>query len=78
MTQPPSDSLRPLRIRLTVVFLLALLLGPGVGAHLAGGNPENVRFVFGVPALYIWLVFSCLVMTNCILIAARTLWKDED
>ena len=78
MSDPSPGNLRPLRIRLTVVFLLALLLGPGVGAHLAGGDPENVRFLFGVPALYLWLVFTCLVMTSCILIAARTLWKDED
>ena len=59
MTDPPTDKLRPLRIRLTVVFLAALL-------------------IFGVPALYLWLVFTCLVMTSCILIAARTLWRDED
>ena len=49
-----------------------------LGSHLAGGDPENVRFLFGVPALYLWLVFTCLVMTSCILIAARTLWRDED
>ena len=39
MTDPPTDKLRPLRIRLTVVFLAALLIGPGLGSHLAGGDP---------------------------------------
>ena len=78
MTDPLTDKLQPLRIRLTVVFLTALLIGPGLGAHLSGGDPENVRFLFGMPALYLWLVFTCLVMTSCILIAARNLWRDED
>ena len=78
MTDPPTDKLRPFRIRLTVVFLAALLIGPGLGSPLVGGDPENIRFLFGVPALYLWLVFSCLVMTSCVLIAARTLWRDED
>ena len=78
MSEPAPLNIRRLRIILVVVFLLALLIGPGIGAHLAGGNPDKVRFLFGVPALYVWLVSCWIVMAGCILIAARTLWKESD
>lgn len=78
MTDPTPTKLRRLRLRLTVVFLTTLLLGPGLGAHLAGGDPDKARFLFGVPTLYLWLVSCWLVMAACILIAARTLWKETD
>ena len=78
MSDPAPPNTRRLRIVLAVVFLLALLLGPGLGAHLAGGDPDQVRFLFGVPALYLWLVSCWMVMAGCILVAARTLWKETD
>ena len=78
MTDKPSKDPRALRIRLAAVFVTVLVLGPGPGAHLAGGEPDNVRFLFGVPALYLWLVFCFLIMAGCVLVAARTFWRDSD
>lgn len=78
MPDPAPPNTRRLRIMLVLVFLLALFLGPGLGAHLAGGKPAQPRFLFGVPTLYLWLVTCWIVMAGCILAAARTLWKESD
>lgn len=63
---------------LSAIFLLALVLGPGPGATLIDGTPEEPNIWFGIPALYLWVVFWFLVMAGCIIIAARTVWKDSD
>ena len=39
------------------VFLLALVLGPGPGAGWVAGSAEEPRILWGVPALYLWVVF---------------------
>ena len=78
MSNPSPPNSRRLRNVLVLVFLLALFLGPGLGAHLAGGDPGNARFLFGIPALYLWLVTCWLLMAGCIVIAARTFWKETD
>ena len=61
-----------------LVFLLALVMGPGPGAGFVDGSPDEPNFVGGVPALYAWLVFWFLVMAGCVVVAARTLWKADD
>jgi len=63
---------------LTVVFLIALVLGPGPGTAMIDGTRESPNIWFGIPALYLWVVFCFLVMVTCILTAALTLWKDTD
>ena len=63
---------------LVVVFLLALILGPGPGATLLDGSADAPRFIAGIPALYLWLVFWFVVMATCVVTAARTVWKDSD
>ena len=63
---------------LGVIFLSALILGPGPGANLIDGSPAEPNFLFGIPALYLWLVFWFLVMAACVVTAARTLWTEDD
>ncbi len=60
------------------VFLIALIMGPGPGAMLVDGSAAAPNFLFGVPALYLWLVFWLLVMAGCVVVAARCLWRDEE
>ncbi|MDA0766189.1 MAG: hypothetical protein O3A92_05135 [Verrucomicrobia bacterium] len=60
------------------VFLLALILGPGPGAGWVDGTAEEPRIWFGVPALYVWVVFWYVVMAGCVVVAAKRLWRDED
>ncbi|MCB9883359.1 MAG: hypothetical protein H6834_16345 [Planctomycetes bacterium] len=63
---------------LTLVFLVALVLGPGPGATWIDGTREVPAFLCGVPALYAWLVLWFLVMASCIVLAARHVWSEED
>ena len=67
-----------MRKGLALVFLFALLAGPGPGAALVGGSADAPRILFGVPALYLWLVLWFLVMAGCVVIAARKLWREDD
>ena len=52
-------------------------MGPGPGSLLVAPHGSEPRLVFGVPALYVWLVFWFLVMAGCVLFASTKLWKDE-
>ena len=78
MSEAPQKSNRPLVRTLTVFFLMALILGPGPGSTLIDGTAEDPNFLFGVPALYAWVVFWYVVMAGCVVVAARKLWRDED
>lgn len=69
---------RRIGIILGVVFACALVLGPGPGAGWVDGTVEAPNFLMGVPVLYLWVVFWFLVMAGCVVVAAKTLWRDED
>ena len=45
---------------------------------LVDGSPAAPNFLFGVPVLYLWLVFWLFVMAGCVVVAARCIWKDEE
>lgn len=78
MDNEPTERRSPLAWVLGVLFLLALVMGPGPGAALVDGTPQDPNFIAGVPVLYVWLVFWFGVMAGCVLVAARFLWKEED
>lgn len=59
------------------LFVLALLMGAGPVAALVGGEAGAPNFLFGVPALYLWLVFWFAVMAGCVVYAAVNLWSDD-
>ena len=63
---------------LTVVFLVALMMGPGPGSTLVDGSAEEPNIMMGVPALYLWVVLWYAVMAGCVVVAATKLWRDED
>jgi hypothetical protein len=77
MTVPEKNTAR-LKIGVGLVFLIALILGPGPGSTLIDGSAEAPHQLFGVPALYCWLVFWWLVMAGCVVTAARCLWREDD
>jgi hypothetical protein len=64
-------------ITISVIFALALFMGPGPVSALVDGSKEAPNYLFGVPVLYLWAVFWWLVMAGCVLAAARFLWGDE-
>ena len=67
-----------LAIVLIVIFLFALIMGPGPGSLLINPHGSEPKFWFGMPALYVWAVFWFLVEAGVILIAAKFIWKRED
>ena len=62
---------------LATFFVLALLLGPGPGAMLIDGSPEEPAIWFGIPALYVWALLWFAVMASCVVTAALTVWKKS-
>ena len=69
---------RKLATVLIVIFLIALVMGPGPGSLLINPHDSEPMFWFGMPALYVWAVFWFLVQASTILIAATLIWKKED
>ena len=63
---------------LTIIFLLALLLGPGPGSMLIDGSADEPAIWFGIPALYIWALIWFVVMSTCVVTAALTLWRNHE
>jgi hypothetical protein len=78
MSDEESKKNRSLGRVLAVVFLAALVLGPGPGSMLVDGSVDKPNLMFGVPVLYLWVVFWYLVMAGCVVVAAKKLWRDED
>ncbi len=78
------DSLARKQKRLaTALFALmafALLMGPGPGVHLVNpdpSDPDAIRFLFGMPIIWVWAVFWFMVEAACVVTAYRTLWKGD-
>ncbi|MBD28140.1 MAG: hypothetical protein CMO38_02700 [Verrucomicrobiaceae bacterium] len=63
---------------LIVIFLFALVMGPGPGSLLINQHGSEPKFWLGMPALYVWAVFWFFVEAGVILIAAQFIWKKED
>lgn len=74
-----DDRKKRLGIGLSVVFLIALIMGPGPGNELLRSDPGEPPAVFlGMLALYAWTVFWFLVMASVVVTAAVFLWSDRD
>ena len=73
-----KDQRRRLTVRLTLVFLLALVMGPGPGAYLLDPDTVFTCLGFPVPALYAWLVLWFLVMAMVVVVASARLWGRGD
>ena len=59
---------------LTVVFVLALLMGPGPGLMLAN-RPSTV---FGIPWLYFWGLLWYVVEVVVVVVAFCCVWPTEE
>jgi hypothetical protein len=65
---------------LITVMAIALLMGTGPGIYLVNpdpNDPEARRFLFGMPIIWVWVVFWLMVEGACIVVASRTLWKGR-
>lgn len=75
----PSNP-RRLAAILAAVMLFALFMGPGPGIYLVNpdpADPEAIRFVFGMPILWVWAVFWFLVEAACVAVAYTLLWRGK-
>lgn len=79
--EPAATSARKRRLSgvLSIVFFIALFMGPGPGNSLLRSDPGDPPALFlGMPALYAWTVFWFLVMASIVGTAAFFLWSDRD
>ena len=78
----PSDKQqkhRTMAFALVVIFLFALVMGPGPGSLMINPPGSEAKFWFGMPALYVWAVLWFFVEATVIIVAARFLWgKVQD
>ncbi|MFP6872688.1 MAG: hypothetical protein VCA55_04185 [Verrucomicrobiales bacterium] len=74
---PGNTSRKRTAIILTVIFLVALVMGPGPGSLLIAPPGSDPPFWFGMPALYLWAILWFFIEAAVIIIAARTLWRKE-
>ena len=69
-----SDARKKLGWILTVVFVVALLMGPGPGLLLV----NKPMALFGLPALYVWGLIWFVVEVSVVVLAFLFVWsKDE-
>jgi hypothetical protein len=59
---------------LALVFVTALLMGPGPGMQLAN---RPVRFL-GFPALYVWALIWYVVEVSVVVLAYLFVWSSDD
>ena len=64
------------------MFVFALIMGPGPGIYLINpdpADPEALRFLFGIPIIYVWASFWFIVQGSAVILSYFLLWKtDED
>jgi hypothetical protein len=70
-----------LAVVLSVIFLLALVMGPGPGIYLVNpvpGEPATRRAVLGMPIVYLWAISWFFVQLAVVIVAYCTLWSRQD
>ena len=77
-----QSSKRRLTVVLSVIFALALLMGPGPGLYLVNPDPSDPNAVFtvlGMPVVYVWAVLWFFVQAAVVIAAYWKLWgRDEE
>jgi hypothetical protein len=70
-----------LSLFLTVVFLLAMVMGPGPGLLLINpdiSQPNPDLTIGGIPKLYAWGIFWYAVQVAVVVTAYCKVWKDDE
>lgn len=73
-TPARPNNKRRLGVVLTVVFTVALLMGPGPGVMLVN-SPEPL---LGFPRIYVWGLFWYAVEVIVVLVAYLFVWTEKD
>ena len=70
-----------LSIILTLVFILAMVMGPGPGVYLVDPGPDHEGpspTLLGLPAIYAWAVLWFGVQAVVLVTAYITVWSGEE
>ncbi len=76
-----SGKRKRLGVVLTMVFLIAMTMGPGPGMRLINPDVESGEapvMVFGVPIVYAWGVGCFLIQVSVIVTAYVLIWRKND
>ena len=80
MSRNPLARRRLLGIVLSMIFLLAIVMGAGPGIYLVNPDPADpdasLTFV-GMPVVYAWVIFWFLVEAGVVLVAYFTVWNGH-
>ena len=72
---------KSLSIILTLVFILAMVMGPGPGVYLIDPGPEHegpAPTLIGLPIVYAWAVLWFGVKAAVLVTAYFTGWADQE
>ena len=72
---------KSLPIVLTLVFILAMVMGPGPGVYLIDPGPEHegpAPTLIGLPIVYAWAVLWFGVPAAVLVTAYFTGWADQE
>ena len=72
---PPPES-RAISARakcLLLIFLGTIVMGPGPGVLLVNGKGP----IFGMPAVYTWLVGWWIIQVSVVVVAYFTVWRKK-
>ena len=72
---------KSLPIVLTLVFILAMVMGPGPGVYLIDPGPEHegpAPTLIGLPIVYAWAVLWFGVQAVVLVTAYFTVWSGEE
>ena len=72
---------KSLSIILTLVFILAMVMGPGPGVYLINPGPEHegpAPTLIGLPIVYAWAVLWFGVQAVVLVTAYFTVWADQE
>ena len=61
-------------------MIVALFMGCGPGIYLINpdpGDPDALRFLFGMPLVWLWASFWCMVEGLVVVVAYFTLWRGD-
>ncbi len=80
MTKSSETGKKKLSIILSLVFIFAMIMGPGPGIHLVDPGPDHkgpAPTLFGLPIIYAWAVLWFGVQAVVLVTAYFTVWTDE-